>query len=514
MLNSWEKAVVMRSCRQLWELLSTVLIATSVAIAAAKVLSAELLYEPSRFTPPDASAYSRMTPDPPRPWPAVRPDPTPMFSSNDRSRWATVRALVDEGTYVIGRRHYPDPHNPRHYQDSGIITEPAFRSLDIVLHPDTGEFYSSKPPLFATLVAAEYWLLKQLFGWDIVRDRWLVIPTILLTINVVPWGVFLVLLSRWLSQLDDHGLGAATTLTVAALGTFLLTFTGTLNNHLPAACCVFASLYPILQALQQNRDLSRWGYIASGWFAGWAFTFELPALAWMVGLAAPLLWRRPRAFLCYWLPAAAVPITAYFMVNYIALGMLLPPYSQFGGIWYNFEGSHWAKWGTPAAKGIDFNQEPTHVYAFHLLFGHHGWFSLTPIWLVALWGLLRSSVAAGRELRTLLCRQLPGCGWTPALLALMILMVSIVVFVFYLTRTQSYNYGGFTSGPRWLFWLIPLWLVGLPAAAQSLAISRWGRFVLALLLAVSVFSAAYPAANPWRHPWLLNLLEFCYILHY
>ena len=28
----------------------------------------------------------------------------PTFGSNDRSRWATVRALVDEGTFVIGRR--------------------------------------------------------------------------------------------------------------------------------------------------------------------------------------------------------------------------------------------------------------------------------------------------------------------------------------------------------------------------------------------------------------------------
>lgn len=504
----------MKSDQDLWELVSGLLIATSVAMAAAKVLSAELLYEPSRFTPPDQAAYSRITPDPPRPWPSVRPDPTPMFSSNDRSRWATVRALVDEGTYVIGRRYYPDPQNPSRYEDRGIITEPAYRSLDIVMNPDTGEFYSSKPPLFATLLAGEYWLLKRLFGWDIVRDRWLVVPVILLTVNVLPWCVYLLLLARWLGEQESRRLGAVMALTVAAVGTFLLTFAGTLNNHLPAACCVAFALYPLLRAVHQQRDMNRGEYVVTGWFAGWAFTFELPALALLAALAAPLLWQRTRQTLLWWLPAAAVPLAAYFAVNYIALGMLSPPYSQFGGPWYNFEGSHWAKWGTPAGKGIDFNQEPTYIYAFHLLFGHHGWFSLTPVWLVALWGLIQQSRGTSSDLVRLWRRQVTGTGWTPALLASMILLLSLIVFIFYLTRTHSYNYGGFTSGPRWLFWLIPLWLIGLPPAAQNLAERRVGRYLLALLLALSVFSVMYPAANPWRHPWILNLLEFCHILKY
>jgi hypothetical protein len=31
-----------------------------------------------------------------------------MLSANDRSRWATVHALVDDGTYVIGVREGTD----------------------------------------------------------------------------------------------------------------------------------------------------------------------------------------------------------------------------------------------------------------------------------------------------------------------------------------------------------------------------------------------------------------------
>ena len=89
------------------------LTAVAVAIAAAKVVGAENVYEPSRYTPPPDGGYSADPPDPPRSWPAERPDPMPMFSSNDKSRWATIRALVDERTYVIGKRVYrPDQSRP------------------------------------------------------------------------------------------------------------------------------------------------------------------------------------------------------------------------------------------------------------------------------------------------------------------------------------------------------------------------------------------------------------------
>ena len=91
--------------------------------------------------------------------------------------------------------------------------------------------------------------------------------------------------------------------------------------------------------------------------------------------------------------------------------------------------------------------------------------------------------------------------------AAMTLVVSVVVFVFYLTRTQSYNYGGNTSGPRWLFWLIPLWVLAMPPAADRLAGSTAGRVACAVLLGASVFAAFYPAWNPWRPPWVQQLLE-------
>ncbi len=101
-----------------------------------------------------------------------------------------------------------------------------------------------------------------------------------------------------------------------------------------------------------------------------------------------------------------------------------------------------------------------------------------------------------------------GTGWTPEVFAAMTLVISVTVFAFYLSRTQSYNYGGNTSGPRWLFWLIPLWVIAIPPAADRLARSAAGRLLCAVLLGFGVLSVFYPAWNPWRNPWILQLLEY------
>src|SRR5215212_6565160 len=74
------------------------LIAIAVAIACGRIVSVQRVYEPA-FHKDLAKEVDR------RPlWPKARPDPMPMFGSNDRARWATIRALVHDGTYVVGRR--------------------------------------------------------------------------------------------------------------------------------------------------------------------------------------------------------------------------------------------------------------------------------------------------------------------------------------------------------------------------------------------------------------------------
>ena len=63
------------------------------------------------WPPPVTAGRGSIPNGPTRTW-ATRPTPSPTFSSNDRSRWAMVRALVDNGTFAIGRRTHLVPGEP------------------------------------------------------------------------------------------------------------------------------------------------------------------------------------------------------------------------------------------------------------------------------------------------------------------------------------------------------------------------------------------------------------------
>ena len=95
-------------------------------------------------------------------------------------------------------------------------------------------------------------------------------------------------------------------------------------------------------------------------------------------------------------------------------------------------------------------------------------------------------------------------------LATMIIVLSLVCYLFYLfgVPSRDRNYGGTTSGLRWMFWFAPLWLIALLPAADRLSRCRKGQSVALVLLALSVLSASYPTWNPWTHPWLMNFMTY------
>ncbi|MFN9245503.1 MAG: hypothetical protein ACK6DS_00380, partial [Planctomycetota bacterium] len=116
---------------------------------------------------------------------------SPFFSANDRSRWCTVHALVDFGTYEIDR--VIERQTPIHWD---TIDKVQHVGADGQLH-----FYSSKPPLLSTLMAGKYWLLQQVTGWRIDRQPLEVVRTLLLVENVLPFGLLLWLISALLERL-------------------------------------------------------------------------------------------------------------------------------------------------------------------------------------------------------------------------------------------------------------------------------------------------------------------------
>ncbi|VTS00099.1 hypothetical protein [Tuwongella immobilis] len=473
----------------------------SLAVCAARIVGAERIYEPSLFRSDRPDGYRQNDPDPPpRSWPKLRPEPSPMFSSNDRSRWATVRALVDEGRFSIGQR-IPDASKPSGYRDEGIIFEDDYASVDRILNPETQHFYSSKPPLLTLIVAGQYWFLKQTVGLSIVHDRWPVVVTILLVTNLLPMWGFLVLMRRLILRWSQQPWTQLVAFAVACFGMYLIPFSNTLNNHSLGMVLALAAVAPILLT-PAGESLSRRSALLAGLAAGGLFTLELPALSLVVGLGVLLALRERRCVAAFAF-GAFLPMLALAVSMVVATGELIPAYAKFGSEWYEYPGSHWLKLRVAGARGIDAADEPKWRYAFHLLVGHHGMFSLTPIWLLSVLGM------AG-AFRQAIVERFRG-DWLTTIGGLM-LMVSVVVIGFYIAKTN--NYGGWTAGPRWLFWLTPIWLVLMLPVLDRWAGIRWRERTVLALLGISAFTVFYPLINPWRHPWLYQLCEYYYWLRY
>ena len=379
---------------------------------------------------------------------------------------------------------------------------------------------------------------------------------VLIVWNVIPFGLFLIFFARLLDRYAANDWAWFFTLVAAAFGTFLLPYTQTLNNHTIGAWSAFFALYHFLR-IWDDRMGRGWRFAAAGFFAGFTAATELPALSLPTLLGAVLLVRYPRRTLLYFLPAALVPLAAFAGAQYIEFGEFYIPYESFGSQEYRYEGSIWQ---TPLELDA-FNEhpEPYWVYLFHMTFGHHGIFSLTPIFLLSMWGGVR--LLGGGRLLTLwtglTLLTIVGLGayylhdtaaWAPGgpfwryawvlisipvllgglalfaaipwlrgrdrpmeALAWMTAILTVVIVAFYTYTPKARNYGGSAQGLRWVMWLIPFWLLLLPKGVEDGQVRGWLRRTALLALAISALSVGYAMRNPWSHPWILDAMEHLYL---
>lgn len=403
----------------------------------------------------------------------------PLQSANDRSRWCTIWSLVERGTYQIDE----------------IDSVPEWSTIDKVRHRQSDDeeyhFYSSKPPLFPTMVAGLYWLEKHTLGYDLREDTTLVTRILLLLVNAVPMFLALLALRKSLLSLEISAAARNLTLLAAGFASMLNPFLTTLNNHTPAAVCLVFSLAAIVR-LRQAAEPKPWDFAVVGFSAALTCCFELPAA--LYGLLSFFVvvmidWKKTAKF---YVPAALIPLAAFFVTNWICTGGIKPFYTYYGTEKYVYvhEGipSYWSE-----PQGIDANQESTLVYLFHCVLGHHGILSLSPIYLLTLAGWFigwRSD--RHRSLHTV---------W------LLGALISAVVLTFYMTRTQNYNYGGNSAALRWMLWLTPFWWFGMVPAVDALTSSRKGLLLIAVLSAASVFSSLYSLTEPWKPGWIFVQME-------
>src|SRR6202790_4379817 len=137
----------------------------------------------------------------------------PFLSGNDRSRWDTVRALVEHGTYAIDE----------------IVVQPGWDTIDMVKHDDQGRpapkvdeghLYSSKPPLLATLWAGEYWVIHKLTGKTLGAHPYAIGRCMLILSNVVALAILFWLLAELAERFGTTDFGRIFMVGCGCFGTF------------------------------------------------------------------------------------------------------------------------------------------------------------------------------------------------------------------------------------------------------------------------------------------------------
>lgn len=419
----------------------------------------------------------------------ARGNSLPMHSPNDLSRWATVYSLAERGTYQIDTTPWP----------------PSIDRIQI-----DGHIYSTKPPLLPTLLAAEYLLLKKLSlgHLSFQNSPEAVVRVIVATVNLVPLIAFLFLYSRYLEERTLSPWTHFFSMCSTALGTYLTSYSITLNNHTIAAFSASFSLYGAYR-IWVHGERKTILFVVAGFFAGFSAVNEFPAVSFLVLITIGLLWKVPGATLRLFVPFALIPVSAHFLTNYAATGSIEPAYVDKSA--YEFPGSYWkidpqsgrlvgsrvdSDTGRAVLENpsmIDNQYEPWYVYMFHMLIGHHGIFTLSPIFLFSFLGIFHCVRNRGTPKQDF---------------AFLTLFLTLLMLVFYTFFAGQRNYGGMCNGLRWLFWLIPFWLFFLPEGLSENATRRWFRGVALLCLLISAASVFYATRNPWTRPWLHEWLFY------
>lgn len=389
------------------------------------------------------------------------------------------------------------------FVDTKAMTNPAsrFATIDSLAHRNTfaidcsryawtidkvrcnGRFVSSKPPMLATLAAVPYWWWVQATGKTFDTAQRASIVFVNFVTGLLPHLVLLLymhaFLARWVTRPWVRA-GGTLAFAFSYLG---LAYAAGLNNHTAAAAALFAAFYHGFRVRHDPAaGIHHW--VLAGLAAGLAPTLELWVGLFCVALAFALAGRDPRRTLLVFIPAALPALAIHFALTYRALGSLLPAYSQ--PQLYRYPGSYWN-----APVGIDAVRDPKPVYGFHMLFGHHGLFSMTPVFVLSLagaWYRVRGS-SRGR-------------------VDTAIVFVPLAAAILLIGRVSN-NYGGMCIGMRWLVLAMPLLFLFAASWLAHVRRPAWiAVFALCVLIgALNVWDALQEPHGVWRFGTWHNLLK-------
>jgi hypothetical protein len=447
----------------------------------------------------------------------IRPE---VVGANDASRYATMIAIVEQGTYFL---------------DAVPLAQRTMDKVQV-----DGRELSTKPPVLSTLGAALYAVLYRGLGLSFAHHEGVVVTVIVAALCTAPLLLLLWMFHALLRREGGRAELALGATALLGLGTLCFPFATILVNHLPSTTALFAAFF-CARELRSGRLRSAAGD-AAGW--RWAFgaglagcaavTFELTAvflaaavtgylaLTLFVGPARRSFPRRPWLLVGAYVAGAALPAALHLWLNHRTTGSVLPV--QLRPELWHFAGSYWNE-----PRSWDALREPKWQYALQCFFGGRGLFTLTPVLLLSLvglgWGLVRGGGRSGgrgqgggrgggrgRHRGGGAARESgfgAFFGGAPARAETVTIALGFAALVTYIVLGTN-NYGGGHYGMRWFLMAVPLLFLLLVPVLE-----RWHGPTAWIGLPLLILPGLYTAQIYWfgkptvyellmmRHGWLV-----------
>lgn len=372
-------------------------------------------------------------------------------SWNDGSRIAAIESLVDYSTFAIDRSLFLATGDKYFYE---------------------GDFYSTKPPIFALLSSGVYFVIHSLgFSFQSnYRATYYLLTILVIGGTSCLGGVYFYKILR---RLQAPPLWADVLLFLIFTSTLILPYSTVFNNHTVSACLLIASFFYLLKT-QDNYNYS----ILSGFLLSLAGSIDFAIFVFTPFWLFFLTSRKSRIrFIISCLPV----ITIYLLLNLYLTGSLIP--AVLNSSLYDYPGSEFKDAATRSSAGFKWNDFLELArYAFRITLGNRGLFSYTPLLLLSIYAGIKNYCQKGFS-----CKK-----------EYLLIFSSVSTYIIFCIFFTS-NAGGCSYGIRYLISTIFLLYLPLAHLSNDVENSKIVQILFVISSLISILTAAVGLIHPYTN---------------
>lgn len=383
----------------------------------------------------------------------------PKFEWNNSSRLATAESLVENKTFQIDDSYF------KNTGDKVLIG---------------GNFYSDKPPLPAIFAAIVYFPLYHIFGIEFSKYPELCNYIITLIVIKLLWLFAVIAFYKSLGYTKIHNCTRNILVISLSLGTSMLTWSTTFNNHIIAAAFLSIGFLAYLK----YKDKEEYKYLVYMSLAlSTAGVCDIPTSIFFIIFSACLIRKEKiKNILVYYLTPAIIVTLPSLFIHYSIHQSILP--LQLIPEYFVYEGSPWIGDKLQRLSGVQINNfEFILSYTFHSLFGYRGFLIFNPVMIISLIGM--ANIIKQKNLYALECKA--------------IMFSSIILILYYLVFTNDYGSNSYSI--RWFVPILPL-IMFFGYGSEKYIIDPDSKSIRPYYLALFIFSffiALVGCINPWSY---------------